>query len=140
MLSTKNKSRNTNKVPKMYIVTAIITLTATKQPSSTHCQRWCYQSSILSRCPTVLYCRAKHKSILAELNFQCNRSMSTDSPYRAWNNHKAQSPKNQCKTISTEKKMSRALLSRHLCIHLRLRPNDSFVEDAVECRSHRLVR
>ena len=30
MLSSKNKSRNTNKVPKMYIVTAIITLTATK--------------------------------------------------------------------------------------------------------------
>ena len=38
------------------------------------------------------------------------------------------------------RKMSRVLLSRHLCIHLRLRPNDSFVEDAVECRSHRLVR
>ena len=32
------------------------------------------------------------------------------------------------------------VLSRHLCIHLRLRPNDSFVENAVECRSHRLVR
>ena len=30
------------------------------------------------------------------------------------------------------KKMSRVLLSRHLCIHLRLRPNDSFVENAVE--------
>ena len=75
-----------------------------KQPSSTHCQRGCYQSSILSRCQTVLHCHAKHKSILAELNFQCNRSMSTDSPYRAWNNHKTQSPKNQCKTISTEKR------------------------------------
>ena len=36
-----------------------------KQPSSTHCQRGCYQSSILSRCPTVLHYHAKHKSILA---------------------------------------------------------------------------
>ena len=36
-----------------------------KQPSSTPCQRGCYQSSILSRCPTVLYYHAKHKSILA---------------------------------------------------------------------------
>ena len=35
------------------------------------------------------------------------------------------------------RKMSRVLLSMHLCIHLRLRPNDSFVEDPVECRSHR---
>ena len=39
-----------------------------------------------------------------ELNFQCNRSMSTDSPYRTWNNHKTQSPKNECKTISTEER------------------------------------
>ena len=35
------------------------------------------------------------------------------------------------------RKMSRVLLSMHLCIHSRLRPNDSFVEDPVECRSHR---
>ena len=35
------------------------------------------------------------------------------------------------------RKMSWVLLSMHLCIHLRLRPNDSFVEDPVECRSHR---
>ena len=35
------------------------------------------------------------------------------------------------------RKMSRVLLSMRLCIHLRLRPNDSFVEDPVECRSHR---
>ena len=38
------------------------------------------------------------------------------------------------------RKMSRVLLSRHHSIPLRLQPNDSFVEDAVECRSHRLVQ
>ena len=55
-----------------------------------------------------------------KLNFQCNRSMSTDSPYRAWNNHKTKSP--QCKTISTEERC----LNCFQCIsvsNLRLRPD-----------------
>ena len=63
-------------------------------------------------------------------------SMSTDSPYRAWNNHKTISKESMQDHIY-RRKMSRVLLSMHLCIHLRLRPNDSFVEDPVECRSHR---
>ena len=66
-----SKSRNTNKVPKLYIVTVIITLTATKA---------------------------------TELHTLLARVLSAISPYRAWNNHKTQSAKNQCKTISTEKR------------------------------------
>ena len=65
---------NTNKVSKMYIVTAIITLTSTKATE------------------------------LHTFFPQTKASLSTDSPYRAWNNHKTQSPKNQCKTISTEER------------------------------------
>ena len=56
---------------KTYIVTAIITLTATKA---------------------------------TELHTLLARVLSAISPYRAWNNHKTQSAKNQCKTISTEKR------------------------------------
>ena len=66
-----SKSRNTNKVPKLYIVTVIITLTATKA---------------------------------TELHTLLARVLSAISPYRAWNNHKTQSAKNQFKTISTEKR------------------------------------
>ena len=62
MLSSKNKSRNTNKVPKMYIVTAIITLTATKatsagainHPSSADVRQFC-----------IIMLNTNHKSILA---------------------------------------------------------------------------
>ena len=70
-MNPTSKSRNTNKVPKMYIVTAIITLTATKA---------------------------------TDLHTLLARVLSAISPYRAWNNHKTQSAKNQCKTISTEKR------------------------------------
>ena len=56
---------------KTYIVTAIITLTATKA---------------------------------TELHTLLARVLSAISPYRAWNNHKTQSAKNQFKTISTEKR------------------------------------
>ena len=66
-----SKSRDTNKVPKMYIVTAFITLTATKA---------------------------------TELHTLLARVLSAIKPYRAWKNHKTQSAKNQCKTISTEKR------------------------------------
>ena len=59
--------------------------------------------------PTGLYDPTKHKSILA-VTYHLNRKQKsifnktipcpTDSPYRTWNNHKTQSPKNERKTIS----------------------------------------
>ena len=74
---------NTNKVSKMYNVTAIITLTSTKATelhSSTHSWRGCYQSSVLSRCPKVLYYHAKHKSILA---VTCHLNRNQNSIFNA---------------------------------------------------------
>ena len=47
---------------------------------------------------------ASPSAMISQLNLQCDRSMSKDSPYRACNNHKTQSPKNQCKTIPTEER------------------------------------
>ena len=68
---------NTHKVSKIYNVTAIITLTSTKATEFQKCTwRDCHQSSVLSRCPKVLYYHAKHESILA-VTFHLNRNQNS---------------------------------------------------------------
>ena len=64
-------------------------------------QRARLQNSMLESHGTLWSNWTKHKSIPAvtyhlnrkQINIQCNHSMSTDSPYRTWNNHKPQSLK-----------------------------------------------
>ena len=140
---------NTNKVSKMYIMTAIITLTSTKA-TELH--------TLLERVPSIIFNHPSSADVQKFCTIMLNTNQSLQShatstetrtqfsmqPFHV-HGQPLQSMEQSQNTISKEsmqdhihrRKMSRVLLSMHLCIHLRLRPNDSFVEDPVECRSHR---
>ena len=126
------------KKSKMYIVTAIITLTSTKATEINSIIRYSVYLCIIRL--------SRNQSLQSNATTE-TRTQFSMQPFHV-HGQPLQSMEQSQNTISKEsmqdhihrRKMSRVLLSRHLCIHLRLRPNDSFVEDAVECRSHRLVR
>ena len=143
---TKNPSQALS--GKMYIVTAIITLTLTSNraphipsagainhPSSADVQKFC------------IIMLNTNQSLQSHATSTETRTQFSMQPFHV-HGQPLQSMEQSQNTISKEsmqdhihrRKMPRVLLSMHLCIHLRLRPNDSFVEDPVECRSHRLVR